>query len=259
MFTVDSISIKYDQKNIVENVTFSVEKGEVISIIGPNGSGKSTLLKAISGTLPYHKGSVNLDGQSLKKMKSKQIARKMCMLSQRNQAPSDMKVRDLITYGRLPHKRWFQSYNDHDRAIVDWALEKTYLTEFQDRLIDSLSGGESQRAWIAMALAQQPEVLLLDEPTTYLDISHQHEVLELIQELNQQMDMTVLMVLHDLNQASFYSNRVIVIRSGTKDMIGTPKEVMTEDMIRRVYCMHCEIQCPSMESNPRIHLLRTAK
>src|SRR5699024_3752295 len=234
MFTVDSISIKYDQKNIVENVTFSVEKGEVISIIGPNGSGKSTLLKAISGTLPYHKGSVNLDGQSLKKMKSKQIARKMCMLSQRNQDPSDMKVRDLITYGRLPHKRWCQSYNDHDRAIVDWELEKTYVAEFQDRLIDSLSGGESECAWIAMALAQQPEVLLLDEPTTYLEISHQHEVLELIQELNQQMDMTVLMVLHDLNQASFYSNRVIVIRSGTKDMIGTPKEVMTEDMIRRV-------------------------
>src|SRR5699024_1282568 len=118
MFTVDSISIKYDQKNIVENVTFSVEKGEVISIIGPNGSGKSTLLKAISGTLPYHKGSVNLDGQSLKKMKSKQIARKMCMLSQRNQAPSDMKVRDLITYGRLPHKRWFQSYNRSEERRV---------------------------------------------------------------------------------------------------------------------------------------------
>src|SRR5699024_7739322 len=259
MFTVDSISIKYDQKNIVENDTFSIEKGEVISIIGPNGSGKSTLLKAISGTLPYHKGSVNLDGQSLKKMKSKQIARKMCMLSQRNQAPSDMKVRDLITYGRLPHKRWFEGYNDRDREIVDWALEKTYLTEFQDRLIDSLSGGESQRAWIAMALAQQPEVLLLDEPTTYLDISEQHEVLELVQELNREMDMTVLMVLHDLNQASYYSSRVIVVHSGLCETIGTPKEVMTEDMIRRVYCMHCEIQCPNLEDNPRIHLLRTAK
>lgn len=256
MFTVDEISVRYDQKVTLQNFSFSVKEGEILSIIGPNGSGKSTLLKAISGFTPYYEGVVSLDGMNIKAMKSKQVAQKMCMLSQKNEAPPDMTVRDLVAYGRYPHKKWYEKLNHEDMEIVDWAIQKTYLTAFQDRPVVSLSGGESQRAWIAMALAQKPKVLLLDEPTTYLDIAHQHEVLELVKELNEEMGMTVLMVLHDLNQASQYSDRIVVVQSGKKAMVGTPKEVMTKNMIRSIYRMDSEIQFRQKEDNPRIHLLK---
>lgn len=256
MFTVDEISVRYDQKVTLQNFSFSVEKGEVLSIIGPNGSGKSTLLKAISGFTPYYEGIVQLDGTNIKTMKSKQIAQKMCMLSQKNEAPTDMTVKDLVSYGRYPHKKWYERLNAEDMEIVEWAIQKTYLSAYQNRRVASLSGGESQRAWIAMALAQRPQILLLDEPTTYLDIAHQHEVLELVKELNEEIGMTVVMVLHDLNQASQYSDRIVVVQSGEKAMVGTPKEVMTAEMIRKIYRMDSEIQYRPKETKPRIHLLK---
>ncbi|WP_340393969.1 ABC transporter ATP-binding protein [Paenibacillus sp. FSL E2-0190] len=259
MFTVDSISIRYEQKNIINNFSFSVKKGEIVSIIGPNGSGKSTLLKAVSRLIPYHTGAVTLEGTDLKSMTAKQVARKMCMLSQKNQAPNDMTVIDLVSYGRYPHKKWFEKLNHEDMDIVDWALEKTHLKDYKDRAVSSLSGGESQRAWIAMALAQRPLVMLLDEPITYLDISHQHEVLELVRELNQDMGMTVVMVLHDLNQASTYSDSIVVVQAGEKAMYGTPNEVMTTDMIRDIYRMDAEVQYVPTETKPRIHLLSTIR
>lgn len=259
MFTVDSISIRYEQKSVINNFSFSVKEGEVVSIIGPNGSGKSTLLKAVSRLIPYHTGTVELEGVNLKAMSAKQVARKMCMLSQKNQAPSDMTVIDLVSYGRYPHKKWFEKLNNEDMEIVHWALEKTHLIEYKDRRVVSLSGGESQRAWIAMALVQRPKVMLLDEPTTYLDISHQHEVLELVRELNQDMGMTIIMVLHDLNQASTYSDNIVVVKSGEKAMYGSPNQVMTTDMIRHVYRMDSEIQYVQTEKKPRIHLLSTVK
>lgn len=259
MFTVNSISIRYEQKTIIRDFSFQVQEGEIVSIIGPNGSGKSTLLKAVSRQLPYYKGTVELDGVNLKSMNQKQIARKMCMLSQRNLAPTDMTVFDLVSYGRYPHKRWFEKLQPEDHEIIEWAIEKTHLTNFRERTVASLSGGESQRAWIAMALAQRPKILLLDEPTTYLDISHQHEVLELVRELNRDMGMTVMMVLHDLNQASYYSDQVVVVHGGEKAMVGTPNQVMTTDMIRQVYRMNSEVQYNPTVHNPRIHLLNTAR
>lgn len=258
MFTVDSIAIKYDKKYVIEDLSFKLKEGEIMSIIGPNGSGKSTVLKAISGQIPYSKGSVRFDGEDLRTLKQREIAKKLCILSQKNQAPSDMTVEELVTYGRYPHKRWFDKLNKEDMELVEWALEKTKMTTFKNRSVHSLSGGEGQRAWIAMALAQRPKVLLLDEPTTYLDISHQHEVLELVRELNQEMNMTVLMVLHDLNQASYYSDRVVVVQSGEKERQGTPREIFTCDMIKCVYRMDCEIdECA--QGKPRIHLLNTTK
>ncbi|QJD84510.1 ABC transporter ATP-binding protein [Cohnella herbarum] len=259
MFTVDSISIRYEQKSVIRDFSFSVNQGEVVSIIGPNGSGKSTLLKGISRNVPFHSGQVELEGTNIKSLSSKQVARKMCMLSQKNQAPSDMTVIDLVSYGRYPHKKWFEKLNQEDMDIVHWALEKTHLTSHKDRTVSSMSGGESQRAWIAMALAQRPKILLLDEPTTYLDISHQYEVLELVRELNQETGMTVLMVLHDLNHAASYSDNIIVVQAGEKAMSGKPNEVMTTDMIRRIYRMDSEIQYVATEKKPRIHLLSTAR
>lgn len=259
MLRAESVSIRYEKNTIVNNFSFAAEEGEIVSIIGPNGSGKSTLLKAVAKFIPYYSGTVSIGGNNLKKMHPKQLARTMCMLSQKNEAPNDMTVGDLVSYGRHPHKKWFEKLNSEDVDIVDWALERTHIADYKERTVASLSGGEAQRAWIAMALAQQPKILLLDEPTTYLDISHQHEVLELIRELNQEMNMTVVMVLHDLNQAARYSDQIVVVQGGERAMCGSPSCVMTPDMIRDVYRMDAEVEYVSTETTPRVHLLCTAK
>ncbi|MEK3730341.1 MULTISPECIES: ABC transporter ATP-binding protein [unclassified Lysinibacillus] len=259
MLTIDQLSISYEQKEVVHNFSFEVKQGEILSIIGPNGSGKSTILKAIARMQPYHAGTILFDGVNMRQLSSKEIARKMCMLSQQNQAPSDISVKNLVAYGRYPHKKWFERLNAEDEAIIDWALEKTYLSHYKEKPIAALSGGEAQRAWIAMALAQRPQVLLLDEPTTFLDIAHQHEVLELVRELNRDMGMTVVMVLHDLNQASSYSDQIVVVKDGLRAQMGTPDEVMTEQMIQQIYRMEAEIQYVTWDNAPRIQLKNTVK
>lgn len=259
MLQVESVSIRYEKNTIVNNFSLSADVGEIVSVIGPNGSGKSTLLKSIAKFIPYFSGTVAVEGKDLKAMKPKQVAQTMCMVSQKNEAPSDMTVVDLVSYGRHPHKKWYEKLNNEDLEIVDWALDRTHLTDYKNRTVSSLSGGESQRAWIAMALAQQPKILLLDEPTTYLDISHQHEILELIRELNQEMNMTVVMVLHDLNQAARYSDQIVVVQNGERAMCGSPSCVMTTDMIRDVYQMDAEVEYVPTEESPRVHLLCTAK
>ena len=259
MLKINQISVRYEQKQVVHDFSFDVKNGEIVSIIGPNGSGKSTILKAVARMLPYDAGEIQLEGQNMRKLTSKEIAKKLCILSQRNQAPNDITVRNLVCYGRYPHKKWFEKLNDDDYAIVDWALEKTNLLHYKDKSIASLSGGESQRAWIAMALAQKPQVLLLDEPTTYLDIAHQHEVLELVRELNQDTGLTVVMVLHDLNQASSYSDKIVVVQNGHRVQIGTPAEVITQQMIASIYNMNAEIQHVTWDKAPRVQLKNTVK
>ncbi|GAA3350183.1 ABC transporter ATP-binding protein [Lysinibacillus sp. FSL M8-0216] len=259
MLKIEQLSISYEQKEVVHNFSFEVEQGEILSIIGPNGSGKSTILKAIARMQPYSDGNILFEGENMRRLSSKEIARKMCMLSQQNQAPSDISVKSLVAYGRYPHKKWFERLNAEDEAIIDWALEKTYLSQYKEKPIAALSGGEAQRAWIAMALAQRPQVLLLDEPTTFLDIAHQHEVLELVRELNRDMGMTVVMVLHDLNQASSYSDKIVVVKDGNRAQIGTPDEVMTEQMIQQIYRMEAEIQYVSWDNAPRIQLKNTVR
>lgn len=259
MLALESVSIDIDNKRIIDDISFNVQKGEILSVIGPNGSGKSTLLKGICKYIPLAGGAVHLNGENMKKLPPKKIALKLCMLSQKNTAPNDMTVSELVAYGRYPHKKMFQKLTKQDYDIVDWALEKTNIADFKERRIATLSGGESQRAWIAMALAQRPQILFLDEPTTYLDISHQHEVLELVKELNNDMGMTVVMVLHDLNQASRYSDRILVMCQGKKRIAGTPNEVLTKNMIRNVYRMESEIDQAPNELNPRIHLVCTCK
>ncbi|PCD83794.1 ABC transporter ATP-binding protein [Lysinibacillus fusiformis] len=259
MLKIEQLSISYEQKEVVHNFSFEVEQGEILSIIGPNGSGKSTILKAIARMQPYSDGNILFEGENMRRLSSKEIARKMCMLSQQNQAPSDISVKSLVAYGRYPHKKWFERLNAEDEAIIDWALEKTYLSQYKEKPIAALSGGEAQRAWIAMALAQRPQVLLLDEPTTFLDIAHQHEVLELVRELNRDMGMTVVMVLHDLNQASSYSDKIVVVKDGNRAQLGTPDEVMTEQMIQQIYRMEAEIQYVSWDNAPRIQLKNTVR
>lgn len=256
MLHVQSLQIGYADRTVVRDFSLDVKEGEVVSIIGPNGSGKSTILKAITKVIPCQAGKVCIADRELAALSSKQLAQMMCMLCQSNSSPSDMTVEELVSYGRLPHKKWYERLGEEDREIVEWALHHTGMHAYRERLVISLSGGEAQRAWLAMALAQRPKVLLLDEPTTYLDIGHQLEVLELVRKLNKELNLTVVMVLHDLNHASVYSDKVCVLKDGQTCVYGRPQDVFTMDLIRSVYGVETDIQRQGQDEAPRIHILR---
>lgn len=235
MLTADSIRIGYHEKCVVNDFSFHFEKGKIYTIIGPNGSGKSTVVKALSRLLPHRAGTIDVAGKHIECYHTKALSQILAVLSQTNHAPSDFTVRDLLRFGRMPHKKFFQPIDASDEAVVDWAMAETHLEPFAHRRVCSLSGGERQRAWIAMNLVQQPQLLILDEPTTYLDIQHQFEVMELVKTLNRTLKMTVVMILHDLNQASLYSDEIIVIKDGVVVSSGPPEAVMTEQLIGDVY------------------------
>ncbi len=199
--TSKDLSFQHTDTFSIKQLSVKFEKGKVISIIGPNGSGKSTLLHLLTTLLPHKEGYIYIDGKEIHHMKQKQIARMLTMLPQTQDHQLDLTVRDLVKHGRFPHRKWHERLNNEDVKKVDWAISVTNMTHLQHRLLQTLSGGERQRAWIAMALSQSTKVLLLDEPTTYLDISHQLEVMELVQFLNKKYQMTIIMVLHDINQA----------------------------------------------------------
>lgn len=254
MLQVESVHVHYGERPIVQNLSLTVQKGEVVSIIGPNGSGKSTLLKSISGLIPYASGGVTIEGKELQKMNVREVAKQLCMLSQSNVSPMDMTVGDLVGFGRMPHKKWYEQLTQEDREIIQWALEQTNMRRYEHRLVHSLSGGESRKAWLAMALAQRPKLLLLDEPTTYLDIAHQLDVLELVKTLNKELGITVVMVLHDLNHASLYSDKVCVIQNGERKAYGTPKDVLNQELIRSVYGVEVDVEL-TKDRKPRIHVL----
>lgn len=241
MINTCNLSVGYDDKIIVKDATIDIEKGSIVSIIGPNGSGKSTLLKSVARLLKHKSGTIKLCGTNMCCLKTKEIAKRMSVLSQTNVTPEDMTVKRLVEYGRLPHRNWYQTATKEDYEIVRWALKHTNMEKFENRRLCCLSGGERQRAWIAMALAQKPEVLLLDEPTTYLDISHQYEVMNLVESLNKHLGVTIVMVLHDLNQAIRYSDKIYALKSGCIVSQGKPAEVLTVDTIKEIYSLDVEI------------------
>lgn len=236
----EHLSLSYGEYEAIKDVSFSVKEGEILTIIGPNGSGKSTILRGISKLLPIEKGKIFLWDREVSDMSFKELACQVGMLLQYNQSPPDLTVRDLVYYGRLPRKKWYEGRTVEDERLVDHALYETRLTEYAKKRIIELSGGERQRVWLAMALAQRPSILLLDEPTTYLDIAYQLELLELIRHLNQKNHMTVVMVLHDLNQAARYSDRLVIMRKKGIYAMGTPKEVMTSHMLEEVFSIHAQ-------------------
>ncbi|GAB6927342.1 ABC transporter ATP-binding protein [Paenibacillus sp. JCM 10914] len=254
MMKLQSLNIRYEDRSIIQDFSLEVQPGEVISIIGPNGSGKSTILKGVSRLIPYDMGQVFIGEDDLKSLSVRQLSRKLSMLSQANASPADMTVEELVSFGRMPHKKWYKPLDEQDALIMEWALQLTGMDRYRDRLVYSLSGGEAQKAWLAMALAQRPAILLLDEPTTYLDIAHQLDVLELVKSLNRELQLTVIMVLHDLNHASTYSDKVCVIHQGTIKAYGPPKHVLTTELIREVYGVEAEIEFKE-ENHPRIHVL----
>ncbi|MDG3008699.1 ABC transporter ATP-binding protein [Rhodococcus sp. D2-41] len=250
------LGIWYGDKQIVDDASIAVGSQQVVTLIGPNGSGKSTLFKALSGRLAARTGTVLLEGADMASWSSRRRARAIGMLNQTNTAPPDMTVRELVGYGRHPHRRWYERTTAEDGEAVDWAIAHTELKTLADRPVAQLSGGEAQRAWLAMVLAQRPRVLLLDEPTTYLDIAHQHEVLEVVTSLNRTLGISVLMVLHDLNQAATFSDRIVALAAGRVVADGTPGDVLTPGLIRNVYGMEAEVEAHPVTAHPRIHLVR---
>ncbi len=236
-----ALQIGYGDKVIVEDMDLDIQRNKITTIIGPNGSGKSTILKAVTRLIKYQKGNVVLNGRDIMEIKPKELAKTIGVLPQIHTAPSDFRVKELVSYGRMPHQKMFAGKSAEDERIIKWAMEVTGTWQFRDKSIYEISGGESQRVWIATVLAQQPEILFLDEPTTYLDIAHQLETMQLVKKLNRETGIGVVMVLHDLTQALEVSDHIVVIKNGRKYNEGVPEEVITTKMMKDVYDVDCEI------------------
>lgn len=237
----DRVTLAYDTKAIVNNLSITVPTGKITALIGPNGCGKSTLLRGLARLLRPRAGAVYLDGVAIAAMPTRELARQLGILPQTPVAPEELTVRELVAQGRYPHQRWFQQWSVEDERVVVEALAMTGMTELADSAVNTLSGGQRQRAWIAMTLAQDTDLLLLDEPTTYLDLAHQIEVLQLLQRLNLEANRTIVMVVHDLNHAARYAQQIVAMLDGQIVSTGTPHEVITAEMIRRVFGVEADI------------------
>lgn len=236
-----ALSLSYGAKKIIHSLDLAIEPNEITVLVGGNGCGKSTLLKSFARLLKPSTGQVLLNGADIHSLSGKDVARKLAILPQGPIAPEGLSVEQLVRQGRYPHQSWLQSWREEDERLVTKALQDTNMAEFADRAIETLSGGQRQRAWIAMALAQNTSILLLDEPTTYLDLTHQIEILDLLFELNQSQQTTIVMVLHDLNLAARYAHKLIAIKDGRVFCQGAPEEILDREMVQSVFNMRCSI------------------
>ncbi|MET7040570.1 ABC transporter ATP-binding protein [Clostridium botulinum] len=248
--TTTNLAIAYEDKLIVDGLNMNIPKGKITTIIGPNGCGKSTVLKTVGRILKPKEGLVYLNGDDIRNLSTKEVAQKMAILPQSPQAQGGLTVGELVSYGRFPHKKGFGKLSPEDKKVIEWALDITKLTELEVTMVDNLSGGQRQRVWIAMALAQQTDLILLDEPTTYLDMAYQLEVLELLYNLNRKQSCTIVMVLHDLNLAARFADYMIAIRSGNIVRCGTPKEIMTKEVLKDTFNIDAEIVWGSKTGRP---------
>ena len=235
------LNISYGNLDIVKDLNLEIPKGKITTIIGANGCGKSTILKTLARIIKPKSGSIYINDKELNSQDSKELAKAMAVLPQSPQAPNGLTVEELISYGRFPHQKGFGKLKDEDKDIINWALEKTRILEFRDRPIEALSGGQRQRAWIAMALAQETDILLLDEPTTYLDLAHQLEVLKLLEELNKKEGRTIVMVIHELNNAARFADHMIGVKKGKIVCQGTAHKVMTKENLKEIFNIDAEI------------------
>lgn len=237
----ERLTLAYGKKRIAENLTVAIPDGQFTAIIGPNGCGKSTLLRTLSRLMTPQHGQVYLDGEQIQRYASKEVARRIGLLAQNATTPEDISVRELVARGRYPHQPLFTRWRDEDERAVVQAMEATSITSLAEQSVDTLSGGQRQRAWIAMVLAQQTAIMLLDEPTTWLDISHQIDLLELLSELNRERGYTLAAVLHDLNHACRYATHLIALRDGQVLAQGAPGDIVTAGLIEAVYGLRCTI------------------
>lgn len=233
--SVRNLSVSYEDNNIIEDMDLSIPKGMITIIIGSNGCGKSTLLKTIARINKPKNGDIFINNKNIKKIKEKDIAKEVAFLSQGPVCPSGLTVRELVAYGRFPHQKLIGGLNSHDKEIIDWAINETGLSDFKDREVENLSGGQRQRAWIAMTLAQETDIIMLDEPTTYLDMSYQLEVLEVLEKLNKEKNITVVIVLHELNNACRFANNIVGLKKGKIICEGKPIDVINKSTLKEIY------------------------
>lgn len=242
VITVTAASIAYPHgPTVVDALSLGIRAGSFVAIVGPNGCGKSTLLRAIARLVPVASGSIVFDGQDLRARSPRELARSLGILPQSSSAPDGMRVADLVARGRYPHRRPFAAWTHVDETAVRDAMEATGVTDLAGRDVDELSGGQRQRVWLAMALAQDTHTLLLDEPTTYLDIAHQLDALELFRRIHRERGRTIVAVLHDLNHAARYADRIVALKRGRIVIDGSPAEVLTAAAVEEVFDLPCRI------------------
>jgi len=244
------LTLSYGESMIIEELDLKIPKGEVTIFIGGNGCGKSTLLRSIARLLKPKTGAVLLEGKAIAKMPTKDVAKRMAILPQSPVAPEGLTVLQLVKQGRYPYQTWLKQWTEEDEEKVNNALKATKIEELKDRPVDSLSGGQRQRAWIAMTLAQDTEIILLDEPTTYLDMSHQIEILDLLFELNELEQRTIVMVLHDLNLACRYAHNIVAIKDKKVYAQGKPEYVMNCSLVKNVFNMDCQVTTDPLFGTP---------
>ncbi|AST93182.1 MULTISPECIES: ABC transporter ATP-binding protein [Sutcliffiella] len=245
-----SLTLAYGESIIIEELDLQIPKGEITVFIGGNGCGKSTLLRSLARLLKPKDGSVLLEGEAISKQSTKEIARQLAILPQGPVAPEGLSVLQLVKQGRYPYQTWLKQWSEQDEQIVWDALRATGMEQFAERPVDSLSGGQRQRAWIAMTLAQETDIILLDEPTTYLDLTHQIEILDLLFELNEKEQRTIVMVLHDLNLACRYAHHIVAIRDKKIYAQGKPEDVISCDLVRNVFDMNCQVTTDPLFGTP---------
>lgn len=248
--TTEHLIASYGNKPIIHDLTLEIPEKKITTLIGPNGCGKSTLLKSISRLLKTQSGSIYLDGQKIQHYKTKALAKKMAILPQSMEVPEGLTVFELVSYGRFPYQKGFGTLSTLDHEKIHWAIEMTGLSSIKNQNVDALSGGQRQRVWIAMALAQDTNILILDEPTTYLDMAHQLDILLLLEKLNQDEERTIIMAIHDLNHASRFAHHMIAMKDGALVTAGTPKEVMTVANLKTIFDIEATLIPSPQNGNP---------
>ncbi|MDF2541599.1 MAG: transporter related protein [Herbinix sp.] len=248
--SVKNLSVAYEDNLIIENMNLSIPKGEINIIIGANGCGKSTLLKTIARVIKPKNGDIFVNDKNMKLLKEKQIATKVAFLPQGPVCPNGITVKELVAFGRFPHQKLIGGLTNYDKNVIDWAIEETGLTKFADRGVENLSGGQRQRAWIAMTLAQETEIIMLDEPTTYLDMSYQLEILQVLEKLNKEKRITLIMVLHELNNACRFASNIIGLKTGKVICQGSPMEAITKENLKEIYGIEGKLQLSEDKKYP---------
>ena len=238
---VKNLSFSYGKNKILKDVSFQIQDGQITTIMGANGSGKSTLFSLMTKNLYPRKGKIFLRGKNIQNLVLKDFARKVSIVHQYNTSSDDITVERMVSFGRTPHMKMMQGRSDEDERLIQWAMEVTNIEKYRNREASRLSGGQRQRVWIAMALAQNTKILFLDEPTTYLDIRYQIEILELVKKLNQEFGITIIMVLHDINQAIYFSDKVIGLKDGLVAVQGNPQDVISRESIKQLYGIELDV------------------
>lgn len=246
----NNLTLGFGENIIIDDIDLAIPKGKVSVLIGANGCGKSTILRSLARLLKPMHGDVVLDGENIANMKTKDVAKKLAILPQSPLTPEGLTVKELVKLGRHPYRGFTKKWSNEDEEAVHRALELTNMLSLKDRAVDSLSGGQRQRAWIALTLAQETDVILLDEPTTYLDLTHQIDVLDLLFDLNEKDGRTIVMVLHDLNLASRYAHHIIAVKDKKIFAQGKPEEIITSELVHEVFQMKCSVACDPLFGTP---------